>query len=112
VATTLCRMAQGSGQHFALGLVTCHPYSVRAVEAATGRACDRELTRVHARDLIEHSGIPYVQGCAVQFEGGRCLIDTQFYVDHDEVDAVLRGVSRWGLGPLEEGKEFIAFTFA
>jgi hypothetical protein len=42
----------------------------------------------------------------------RCLIDTQYFVDHTHVNQILSGLSQWNLGQLEEGKEFFAFTFA
>ncbi|KAG5178017.1 hypothetical protein JKP88DRAFT_270620 [Tribonema minus] len=112
IGKRLCRMAWAVDRYYACGLVTSHPHAVRALEAATERACDRSLAISSAQALISHSGIPYVSQALVHFEGGKCLIDTQFFVDHSEVEAVLSGITHWRLGPLEEGKEFFAFTFA
>ncbi|KAK9823617.1 hypothetical protein WJX72_004259 [[Myrmecia] bisecta] len=112
IGKKLCRMAQGGGDNFACGLVSCHPYAVRALEAGTGRTCNQEAARRYAADLLSASQIPYVQDCSLDFDSGKCLIDTRFFVDHTEVNKILSEASGWRLGPLEEGKEFFAFTFS
>ena len=112
IATRLCRLAwatkEPSAEDFACGLVTSHPHAVRALERATGRVCDKAGAEQHAVGLIAASGIPYVQGCTVNDS----KIDTQFYVDHTEINKIVREQQRnWVLGDLPDGKEFFAFTF-
>jgi hypothetical protein len=112
VGRRLCRIAWGAGRFFAAGLVTSHPFAVKALERATERDCNRSLIEEHAADLVRHCNIPYVQGKQLCFEGGKCLVDTQFCVDHSEVEQLRARLSGWRLGPLEDGKEFLAFAFA
>ena len=112
IAKRLCRIAWGTRKYFAYGLVSSHPYAVRALEGATVRRCDRNLAAQHAQELIEYSCIPYMKGKTLCFDDGRCLIDTQFPVDHSGVEQLLLTIKDWQLGPLEDNKEFFAFTFA
>lgn len=114
VAKKLCRMAWAVEQCYAVGLVTSHPYAVRALERATQRMCNRATIMPVARELLSHCNIPYVLDKVLCFEEGRCLIDTQFFVDHTDVNNILATTldTQWELGGLEEGKEFFAFTFA
>ncbi|KAL6761127.1 hypothetical protein V8C86DRAFT_2543878 [Haematococcus lacustris] len=114
VAKKLCRMAWPVEQFYAVGLVTSHPYAVRALERATQRTCNRATIMPVARELLSQCNIPYVLDKALCFEEGRCLIDTQFFVDHTDVNNILATTldTEWELGGLEDGKEFFAFTFA
>jgi hypothetical protein len=112
IARKLCHMAWGPGGFFAAGLITSHPHAVKALEGATQRECDRALIEEHAPDLVRYSKLPYVQNKQLCCDDGKCLIDTQFFVDHTEVERILSRSKGWQLGPLEDGKEFMAFTFA
>lgn len=110
IAGRLCRLGWASCKNdFACGLVTSHPHAVRALERATVRLCDMDGVKQHAAGLIAASGIPYVQGCTV----ADCKIDTQFHVDHTEINEFIRQEKNWMLGgkDLPDGKEFFAFTF-
>lgn len=40
----------------------------------------------------------------------RCTIDTAFFVDHSEVDALRVAMPDWQLGPLADGEEFLAIA--
>lgn len=62
-----------------------------------------------ATALVAASGIPYVQGKQVDLEG-RCVMQTEFYVDHSEVDGLAAAEEDWRLGKLEEGEEYFAFA--
>lgn len=112
VAKKLCRMAWAVERFFAAGLVTSHPHAVRALERATERACSRDKIKDHAAELLHFSGVPYATGRQLRLDNGRCLIDTDFFVDHTEVEQTLAQMIDWRLGPLEDGKEFFAFVFA
>ena len=105
IAKCLCRHAL-SLESFACGIVTSHPHAVRALESATMRRCDIGLAREYFQELIEQSGIPYVQGKRFV---GPALIDTGFNVDHRELKK-LYGAS-WSLGEILDGHEYFAFTF-
>ncbi len=74
VARRLCHIARGPGALFAFGLVSSHPYAVRALEGAAEQQCDRGLVRKHSDDLVTHSRMPYVQGKQLCLDGKRCLM--------------------------------------
>jgi len=65
VATALIRkcLMDYRDDVWACGLVSCHPYAVKALETATKSRCNRSLSAQHAQGLIQSSGIPYVQNC-------------------------------------------------
>jgi hypothetical protein len=72
VAKKLCRMAWAVDHYYAAGLVTSHPYAVRAMERATERSCCRDTIMHAAHEILAHCAIPYVQGKTLCFENGRC----------------------------------------
>jgi hypothetical protein len=61
---------------------------------------------------VAASGIPYVKGKKLIMSGTTAIIDTQFFVDHTEVNDLLGKQEDWKLGPLEDGQEFFAFVFS
>lgn len=113
IGSQLCCHSWATGSDFACGLVTSHPYAVRALERATGRlCCSRTIVMEHGKALVRESGIPYVQGCEVILpESGGCLINTVFFVDHTDVNQLITQQHDWELGSLPDGHEFFAFTF-
>ncbi|GLC38903.1 hypothetical protein PLESTM_000794300 [Pleodorina starrii] len=108
IGSRLCRIAWSSCTNdFACGLVSSHPHAVRALECATERLCDLDAITEHAAGLIEASDIPYMQNRRVV----QHTVDTQFYVDHTEVNQLIKKQVNWTLGELADGHEFFAFTF-
>jgi hypothetical protein len=96
----------------AWGLMTSHPYAVRALESATQRKCDPQTISIYAKDLVKASGIPYFQKCQISINENHSLIHSEFFIDHTEVNEILASLkSEWRLGTLGEGDEFFAFTF-
>ena len=85
--------------------------AVRALERAKGKRCNPTLISKHAHSLVAASGIPYVQNCPLHLSDGGAVVNTRFFVDHEEVDDLVRKEEDWRLGPLQEGEEFCAFVF-
>lgn len=111
LATALIARA-GEKSTLAWGLMSSHPYAVRALESATQRKCDPRMISTYAKDLIIASGIPHFQKCQIDIKESRSLIHSNFFVDHTEVnEIVVRLGNEWKLGTLGEGDEFFAFTF-
>ena len=102
---------------FACALVASHPYAVRALESATKRQCDQGLTSLHVERIVKASCIPYLQDrqseVSVQGDGKprRCIMSTDFQVDHTEADQRRMALANWQLGDLEDGEEFLAIVF-
>lgn len=104
--------------HFAWGLLTANPYAVRALEKATRRRCDTKRIKKH-KNLINNFGcnkIIYVNREApCEIDKNKSTIFTNFFLDHSKLPDMLKNVSNdetpWLLGQLEEGWEWVAFTF-
>jgi GNAT superfamily N-acetyltransferase len=113
VASKLCQLAWDVDAVAGCGIVTSHPHAIKALEKATRRHCKPGMID-HARSLLKASRIPYLQDCMVscQSDGsGMCVVDSNFFVDHTEVDQLVTfQPARLGLRQLEAGHEFVAFT--
>jgi 2-polyprenyl-3-methyl-5-hydroxy-6-metoxy-1,4-benzoquinol methylase/GNAT superfamily N-acetyltransferase len=115
VAKRLLHSLWSFSDGFGWGLVTANPYAVRALEKATRRRCDPEVIRTNL-DALHQFGrwIPYIAGKPVQVGDGESRIDTQFFVDHSQLDRMMENASqtdRWQMGEIGEGEEWLAFTF-
>lgn len=109
IATNLIRVCTSSTDAV-IALASSHPYAVRALERAQGRkVASRGWTLKHAPALIRAAAIPYLQDRTLVITRERCLIDTQFPIDHTQVDALVQNEGRrWPLGTLLPGHEFLA----
>ena len=74
----------------AWGLVSSHPYAVRALETATARFCDASWIKERAAALVSSCPVTYIQGAKLASEGTQ--IDTQFFVDHAKVNEIAVGM--------------------
>ena len=96
------------------GLATSHPYAVRALEKATRKECVVDFVRIWGQTVLDASGVPYLHGRVVSLGLGStagCRIDTQFFVDHTEVNGILETLDeRWKLGRIADGEEFVALV--
>jgi 2-polyprenyl-3-methyl-5-hydroxy-6-metoxy-1,4-benzoquinol methylase len=118
VGKTLLFSIWNFSSHFAWGLVTANPYAVRALEKATRRRCVPSRIARNQRKLMNVAcgNVPYVKtetGRQITAEVSR--LNTNFFLDHSELPAMLASVisesKPWLLGPLEDGWEWLAFTF-
>lgn len=112
VAQRLCSLSWEPHSD-AWGLVSSHPYAIRALETATARFCDPALIKERASKLVSPCPVSYIQDAKLVYpEEGGTLINTEFFVDHDEVnDIAMKMGDSWKLGNLHEGMEYFAFTF-
>jgi GNAT superfamily N-acetyltransferase len=98
------------------GLVTSHPWAVRALEKATRLDCDPILIRKYASLFLALSKIPYLHTAKFVWNEKMCVVNTHFLVDHREIERALAkeiASGNWVLGnQLPEGHEFIAIVFA
>lgn len=119
VAKRLLFAIWGISSHYAWGIVTSNPYAVRALERATRRRCSPKEIK-SKKELIKRMAIkhlPYIdEGTEMVIDGARSKVNTRFYVRHNDlqekIDRVTKGGVPWILGSLEEGWEWVAFTFS
>ena len=110
IASSLCNYAYDP-HDLASGLASSHPFAVRALERARGSRCSPSLIAKHAAGFIASSGIPYVRDCPLRLSDEGSIIDTKFFVDHTEANALLAKEEHWQMGPLNDGEEYYAFIF-
>jgi len=97
------------GKDICAGLVTSHPYAVRALENACRKACNVDFTFRWGQTILGICGVEYLRELVVTNEN--CAVNTNFYVDHTEVNQIIERMGaegRWFLGSLEDGEEFVA----
>lgn len=119
IATNLLFSIWQFSDRYAWGLVTANPYAVRALESATRRPCRLSEIRKHGNEVLAQLGddVPYLPP-QLESDGThlRAVVDTHFYVSHDNVDEMraraARGERPWALGNIAEGEEWFACTFA
>jgi GNAT superfamily N-acetyltransferase len=98
-------------EHSVWGLVTSHPHAVRALETALRLCCDPVRIAHSAQELLDQSPVPYVRGRCLKCKQTQSVINTNFDVDHSEIQRFLEEQPNWNLGALEDGWEFFAFVF-
>jgi len=118
IAKSLLHSIWGFSDDYAWGLVSANPYAVRALEKATRRRCDPVAIQKNLGVLLalarEH--IPYIdKDPELMVDTETAKINTTFYVDHSALDIMISHVTGadvpWTLGSVDEGWEWIAFTF-
>lgn len=118
IGKTLLWSIWGFSDHYAWGVLTPNPYAVRALEKATRRRCS-PLKILKNKDIFLNVGVkhvPYVKDkMSSEIDITTSRIKTEFYVDHTDLQKMLSDVvteeKPWLLGNLQEGWEWVAFTF-
>jgi hypothetical protein len=110
IARTLLRNCFGPSDVWG-GLLSSHPYAVRAFEAASDSVCDPTLVLRIGLTVLEAAAIDYAANAlATGFQRNQCVMDTQFFVNHSDITRLLEGntLGDWTLGnDLRDGEEFI-----
>jgi 2-polyprenyl-3-methyl-5-hydroxy-6-metoxy-1,4-benzoquinol methylase/GNAT superfamily N-acetyltransferase len=117
VAKRLLNAVWYASNDFAWGLTTPNAYAVRALERVTHRRCDPKLIKRHSEELLEFGiqFVDYIRKADPKLDSRNSIIDTHFPVSLHELPEQLRKVSSagvpWTIGEIEEGQEWLAFTF-
>ena len=117
LGTRLLRAIWSQSNQYAWGLVTANPFAIRSLEKATLRTCDfnyiqKEWSSLHTliSDCLE-----YVTGCPKMLRTNSTAINTNFFLDRAPTIFARNELSnsgkKWTLGELEDGEEWVAFTF-
>lgn len=91
ISIRLCQMAWDLKHSIACGMVTSHPYSVKALKKSTNCDIDKEKILLHGSKLVQASKIPYLLSAIddISYTERRCVLNTKFYVSHDEIDKII-----------------------
>ncbi|OAV66419.1 bifunctional 3-demethylubiquinone-9 3-methyltransferase/ 2-octaprenyl-6-hydroxy phenol methylase [Bacteroidales bacterium Barb6] len=103
---------------YAWGLVTASPYAIRALEKATRRKCDPKNIKQNIEKILHFGSqnIIYINKSIEKEVGNNSSkVNTNFYITHSKISEMLERTTSeeclWQLGNIEEGWEWIAFTF-
>jgi len=102
IAKTLISIILSHGWEV-VGLVSSHPYAIKSLERSTERFVDPEINQRYAEDIIRSSNVPYLKDAKIYDN----VIDTNFDVDHKEINDILNQLNDWKLGTLPDKFEFI-----
>ena len=118
IAKSLLHSIWGFSDNFAWGIVSANPYAIRALEKTTRRRSDPMRIKHNLRKIISIGieNLPYINKDTEYFVNNEVSkINTAFYIDHSNVEKMISDVVTdtvpWSLGALEEGWEWLAFTF-
>lgn len=111
VATALVRSGIAECRNLqACGMAASHPYAVRAMENAVGVRCSPSVISTVAVPFLVACGIPYVQGMPLRISQlpPTSVVNTSYFVNHAEVNAIRASMPDWLLGEIADGEEFFA----
>lgn len=118
IAKDLLTTIWGFSDDFAWGIVSANPFAIRALEKTTRRrAIPLRIKNNIAKILsVGEENIPYINhSMEVLVNDETSQINTQFFIDHSEIENMISKVvtenTPWNLGHLDEGWEWLAFTF-
>lgn len=118
VAKNLLYSIWGESKNYAWGIISANPYAIRALEKATRRRCSPVYIKKYQDKvlMISKKYLPYVNdNTDYLIDNKNSMINTQFYVDHDDVPKMMQNVTDagkpWCLGNLKEGWEWLGVTF-
>ncbi len=118
IAKNLLHSIWGFTDNFAWGIVSANPYAIRALEKTTRRRSDPVRIKHNLRKILSIGiqNLPYINEHTEAFVTNEVSrINTEFFVDHSDVEQMIENVVSdtvpWKLGTLNEGWEWLAFTF-
>lgn len=118
IAKKLLFSIWGLSNDYAWGIITSNPYAVRALEKATRRRSIPIRIKKKIDTIIDigSKNISYInESTKYVIDNDHAKVDTRFYVSHDSItEKLMKVISEekpWLLGELDEGWEWIAFTF-
>lgn len=118
IAKNLLFSIWGLSNDYAWGIITSNPYAVRALEKATRRRSVPIRIKRNIKKIISigNDNIDYInKDIEVVVDESNSKVNTKFFVSHarlaEKMLNVISDETPWLLGDLEEGWEWIAFTF-
>lgn len=112
VATRLLQSAWGFSDYFAWGLATTNAVTVKTLESVTWREVDPMVIGKHLNEIGQLCDeIPFADKDYIRVDDSQSLIFTNFYPEFQKLKNSLTDVYVSRLGSIEDGCEWLAFTF-
>lgn len=90
-------------------IVSSHPGAIKAVEKAMNNVYNTQAVELYGKSFIQHANIPYIKPESLDVNNYK--INTQFYVDHTEINQIIANDECWGLGYLDDGEEYFVVVY-
>lgn len=112
VATRLLQSAWGFSDYFAWGLATTNAVTVKTLESVTWRKVDPLVIGSHLNEIgTLCDEIVFADKNNLRVDDGKSQIFTNFYPEFQKLKNSLTDVYITRLGAIEDGCEWLAFTF-
>ena len=118
IAKNILLSVWGFSDHKAWGIVSANPYAVRALEKVTRRRTVPERIK---QDINKLRTVGIENICFIKedmefvVDERNSKVNTKFFVDHEDIQGKIASVTSedadWLLGDIEDGWEWVAFTF-
>lgn len=114
IGKKLLHSAWGFSNHYSWGLATSNPVTVKTLESVTLRKSSPEEILKHIDTIkLLCDQISFVDTAKIDVTNSHSVVDTDFFVDHADVNSLIDAYNdNWELGSLQEGYEWLAFTFS
>lgn len=113
IGSKLLHSVWGFSNDYAWGLATSNPLTVKTLESATVRKvipAEIDLRKEIIFELAQD--VTFVEARNMNIETSQSNVFNGFYVDQRDINHLLKAYEdEWLLGQLDEGYEWIAFTF-
>lgn len=113
IAKTLLLSVWGFSNDQAWGLATTNPLTIKTLESATCRKVAFGVMKKNL-NLIYAIGrkVQFIQPEDIEISDHNATVDSRFHVDHGSIPEKIKAYGDdWPYGPLDEGKEWLAFVF-
>ena len=118
IAKNILLSVWGFSDHKAWGIVSANPYAVRALEKVTRRRAlpERIKQDIDKLRVVGLKNIWFIkEDTEFVIDQRNSKVNTEFFVDHENIQEKITGVTEgnvdWLLGDIEDGWEWVAFTF-
>lgn len=113
IGSKLLHSVWGFSNDYAWGLATSNPLTVKTLESATVRKANPAEIDQRKKIIYELvQDITFVEAKNINIDTSQSNVFNEFYVDQSNLNNLLKAYEeKWVLGPLNEGFEWLAFTF-
>lgn len=98
----------------AWGLATSNPLTVKTLESATFRKVTFTTMQRNISELQQIAKeVDFISSRTLDITSENAVVNTEFFVDHKYINQNIKkyGIKKWPYKKLEEGYEWLAFTF-
>lgn len=115
IAKKLLFSVWGFSNDSAWGLATTNPLTIKTLESATMRKVDLIRMQKRVNDIKRISKkVSFVKEDNIFIDSSNSVVFSEYYVAHDDIPSLIKSYEKsgkWIFGDLEEGYEWLAFTF-